>query len=61
MQTKHIARFPRAGRVVPEFGDETIREIISKPYRLVYRLGDDCGTIAIVRIWHSARGDPQFG
>jgi plasmid stabilization system protein ParE len=26
---------------VPEFGDESIRELLVKPYRLVYKLTDE--------------------
>lgn len=31
---------PRLGRMVPEFGDESIREIIHGNYRIVYRILD---------------------
>ena len=30
---------PRIGRMVPEFSDPEIRELIIKGYRLVYRIG----------------------
>ena len=30
--------FPRSGRVVPEFGDSRLREIICKPIRIIYRM-----------------------
>ena len=32
---------PRIGRMVPEFSDPDIRELIIKCYRLVYRIGKD--------------------
>lgn len=32
---------PKMGRVVPEFSDPNIRELIIKGYRLVYRITDD--------------------
>jgi toxin ParE1/3/4 len=35
---RKMARFPRSGRVVPEFGDEEIREILVGHYRIIYRL-----------------------
>ena len=35
---RKVARFPRSGRIVPEFGDEGIREIIVGHYRIIYRL-----------------------
>ena len=48
-----LAQFPRAGRVVPEYGDEAMRERIYQNYRIVYRLKSD--TIEIVAITHGAR------
>ena len=33
--TKRLADFPLMGRVVPEFGDSAIREIIVRAYRVV--------------------------
>ena len=29
---------PRAGRVVPERSDETLREVFVRTYRIIYRL-----------------------
>jgi toxin ParE1/3/4 len=34
--TKILARFPRAGRKVPEFNDENIRELVTYSYRIIY-------------------------
>jgi len=31
-----LAQFPRAGRKVPEFDDENIRELIAYSYRIIY-------------------------
>ncbi|HEY2091882.1 MAG TPA: type II toxin-antitoxin system RelE/ParE family toxin [Thermoanaerobaculia bacterium] len=48
-----LFQFPRRGRVVPEYGDETIREIFIDRYRLIYRVrGDD---VLIVAFVHGAR------
>ncbi len=35
---EHLAAFPKSGRLVPEFGDPNIREVIRKPCRIVYGL-----------------------
>jgi toxin ParE1/3/4 len=35
---KQIAQFPESGRMVPEYGNPTIRELIRPPFRIVYRL-----------------------
>jgi len=32
---KSILQFPKAGRIVPEYGDENIREKIYENYRIV--------------------------
>ena len=55
-----LAQFPQIGRVVPEENDETIREIILRPYRIIYQVIVEKQTIAIVRIWHGARGEPEL-
>ncbi len=48
-----LLQFPEMGRTVPEFGDSTIRELISGSYRIVYLIEE--GQIYIARIHHSAR------
>jgi len=55
-----LAQFPEIGRVVPEENDETIREIILRPYRIIYKVIGEKQTIAIARIWHGARGEPEI-
>jgi plasmid stabilization system protein ParE len=54
-----LAQFPQLGRVVPEENDETIREIIFHPYRIIYRVLAGKQIVAIARIWHGARGEPE--
>lgn len=41
------------GRIVPEFGVATLRELIHPPFRIVYR--HDGNRVRIVRIWRSER------
>jgi len=49
---ERLAEFPNSGRIVPEFGDPLIREILWRNYRLVYRLvGSD---VEIVTVFHGA-------
>ena len=52
--------FPRLGRLVPEYQNEDLREIIFRPYRIVYRLNHQRKLCEIIRVWHSARGTPLF-
>jgi addiction module RelE/StbE family toxin len=44
---------PRSGRVVPELGDDSIREIVHGNYRIVYRLRPDL--VEIAAVFHGAR------
>lgn len=44
---------PKIGRIVPEFDDEFIREIIHPPFRVVYFL--ETKNIHIIRVWRSER------
>ena len=59
-QTDKLETFPEIGRVVPEYRNRNIREIIIRPYRIVYRLNHERKLCEIVRIWHSARGRPEL-
>ena len=53
--------FPRIGRMVPEIGNELIREVVLSPFRIVYELNDATRQIAVIRVWHGARGTPDIG
>ena len=59
-KTKVLGSFPLSGRVVPEFADRSIRELILKPYRIVYRVDESSKLVGIARYWHGARGDFGF-
>jgi plasmid stabilization system protein ParE len=37
-RAEEAGQHPLAGRVVPEFGDRTLREVLLQGYRIVYRL-----------------------
>jgi toxin ParE1/3/4 len=54
------SRLPYSNRVVPEKDEESIREAILKPYRLIYQIDSNRGLIHILRIWHAARGMPDI-
>jgi toxin ParE1/3/4 len=57
---ERLADFPESGRVVPEFANPNIREVIRRPCRVVYRVKSQEHLVEIVRIWHAARGTPQL-
>ena len=53
---KHIQvllEYPDIGRVVPEFEEEGIRELIHPPFRIVYLREYD--SIHVIRVWRSER------
>ena len=50
---ERLADYPESGRVVPEFDDPQLREIIHPPFRIVYRL--DPERARIVRVWRGER------
>ncbi len=47
--------FPKIGRTVPEFADETIRELIIGQYRVVYKIDDKKDSIVILTVHHAKR------
>jgi len=58
--TGHLQLFPEHGRMVPEYRNPDLRELIFRPYRIVYRVNHNRKLCEIVRVWHSARGVPAL-
>lgn len=50
---ERLADHPGMGRVVPEFGQVCLRELIHPPFRIVYRY--ESSSVRVVRIWRSER------
>ena len=50
---------PLSGRIVPELGRPTIREVIEGTYRIVYRVTPD--VVQILAVVHAARDFPPPG
>jgi len=48
-----LSKHPDIGRVVPEFNEELIRELIHSPFRVVYLRENK--SVNIVRVWRSER------
>lgn len=48
-----LTAHPEISRVVPEFGQPFLRELIHPPFRIVYRR--DANRVRVVRIWRSER------
>ena len=52
-KAKRIITSPLSGKIVPEFQDPKLREILFKSYRIIYKLDDS--VVYIVRVYHSSR------
>jgi toxin ParE1/3/4 len=48
-----LEEYPLAGKIVPEFNNAIIRELIEGSYRIIYKIGNEI--IFIIRVHHSAR------
>lgn len=53
-----LRSFPDLGRAVPELENPSIREIVLRPYRIVYRHPSGSTQVSVLRVWHGARGEP---
>ena len=61
-RTQVLSKSPKIGRVVPEFGNENLRELIEGSYRIVYRINPECTIIEMVTVHHSKMQFPSsFG
>jgi toxin ParE1/3/4 len=48
---ERLKKFPSSGRIVPEFGMSTLREVVLRNYRIVYRCSEQ--NCEIVTVLHS--------
>ncbi|MCM3879738.1 MAG: type II toxin-antitoxin system RelE/ParE family toxin [Vicinamibacterales bacterium] len=56
--TDRLITFPESGRAVPEFDNPLVREIVHRPYRIVYRLvGVD--QVHILTVHHGSQRFPS--
>lgn len=53
---RRLNRHPLSGRIVPELGRASIRELIEGAYRIVYRVTPDA--VQILAVVHGARQFP---
>ena len=51
--------FPRSGRTVPEYALDDVRELVTPPYRLIYRVSPDrVDVLAVVHVRQQLPGRP---
>lgn len=53
-RTQLVAQNPYVGRIVPEYNEKSIREVIEGNYRIIYRVKNAL-RVDILRVYHSAR------
>ena len=58
LAAERAAKYPNAGRVVPENSDERVREVLYQHYRLIYRIGDN--QFEVLAVIHGARDLAKF-
>ena len=51
--SRSLDRFPRRGRIVPELGEKSIRELVVTSYRMIYRFTED--RVCVIALVHAAR------
>jgi toxin ParE1/3/4 len=56
-RTEGLATLPLLGAEVPEYGDESIREVFEHPFRILYRVSED--RVQVIAIVHSSRRLPR--
>jgi toxin ParE1/3/4 len=56
-KTQILALHPRIGAEVPEYGDDSIRELLYRSYRIIYRILPD--RIDVIAVIHGARPLPH--
>jgi len=56
-RTEQLAAQPRLGPMVPEYEEETLRELFEDPYRIIYRVLPQ--QVDVVAVVHAARRLPR--
>jgi toxin ParE1/3/4 len=56
-KTELLVPFPELGAVVPEYEDDTVRELLEHPYRIIYRVQPSW--VEILSVVHGARQLPE--
>lgn len=53
LRSRQMGEFPRAGRMVPEYERDDIRELIEGNYRLIYRIKTE--QVDVLTVMHTAQ------
>ena len=56
-KSERLGMFPLSGAEVPEYGDPSIREVLYRSYRVIYRVRPD--QVDVVAVLHGAKPLPD--
>ena len=59
-RARQAASFPQMGRVVPEYGEVAVRELIEAPYRIIYRYDAEHDRVQVIAVVHGRRVLPPL-
>ena len=57
---KILETFPFIGPAYPRGSSGMIREIVYGNYRIFYEVTQKTTAVHVLRVWHGARGEPNF-
>ncbi|TVQ65885.1 MAG: type II toxin-antitoxin system RelE/ParE family toxin [Balneolaceae bacterium] len=58
-KTDQLIEQPESGRIVPEYNEPNLRELIFGNYRVIYRIRKEENTIYIQTVWHVRQDPPK--
>ncbi|NDJ22426.1 type II toxin-antitoxin system mRNA interferase toxin, RelE/StbE family [Nostoc sp. B(2019)] len=59
-KTKELGQFSFKEQKVSEFDEPDIRQLILKPYDIIYRVEENKKQVSIARFWHASRFSPEL-
>ncbi len=60
-KTDQLLEQPESGRILPEYNEPNLRELIFGNYRVIYRIRKEENTIYIQTVWHVRQNPPESG
>jgi len=58
-KTDQLIEQPESGRIVPEYNEPNLRELIFGNYRVIYRIRKEDNTIYIQTVWYVRQDPPK--
>jgi addiction module RelE/StbE family toxin len=58
-KTDQLIEQPESGRIVPEYNEPNLRELIFGNYRVIYRIRKEENTIYNQTVWHARQVPPK--